>query len=205
MSWRRIIIRTLALLVVSVSCHSAATENSTENEAENVPSEDARNQVEAFHDSLVAMMKIDGYEARTLLIQPVVSTLFDVQRIAKVSLGRTWRTLDEDSQLEFAGLLERLIVATYVARFDSFTGQKFETDVVKESRRGQVVRTHLHGKDQSVRLDYFLRNGKVFNIAADGVSDLSLRRADYANTIKSQGYEALTRELQLKVEEAQTP
>lgn len=205
MNWRVIIIRTLALLVVSVSCHSDATENSTENAAENVPSEGARIQVEAFHDSLVAMMKIDGYEARRLLIQPVVSTLFDVQRIAQVSLGGTWRALDEDSQHEFTGLLERLIVATYVARFDSFTGQKFETDVVKELRGGQVVRTHLHGKNQSVRLDYFLRNGKVFNIAADGVSDLSLRRADYANIIKSQGYEALTRELQLKVEEAQTP
>jgi phospholipid transport system substrate-binding protein len=202
MRWRAM--HTLAVIIVMVFSSSAFSAEAAA-QADVKRSQDARLLVESFHNSLLAMMKTDGYEARAQLIQPVVSTLFDVQRIAQVSLGRTWRTLDENSQGEFTKLLERVIVATYADRFDGFTGQKFETDEVKQSRKGQVVRTHLHGKDQSVRLDYFLRNGKVFNIAADGVSDLSLRRADYANIIKSQGYEALRLELLTKVEEAQTP
>jgi phospholipid transport system substrate-binding protein len=55
-----------------------------------------------------------------------------------------------------------------------------------------VVRTELERSNgERVSLDYYFRGGQVFNVVADGVSDLSLRRADYNGVIKSQGYERL--------------
>jgi len=65
-----------------------------------------------------------------------------------------------------------------------------------------VVRSELLPRDgEPVKLDYFFRDGKVFNVAADGVSDLSLRRADYSRVIKDRGFDALISHLREKVEE----
>ena len=40
-------------------------------------------------------------------------------------------------------------------------------------------------------LDYYFRGDRVFNVVADGVSDLSLRRADYNSIVKEEGYDRL--------------
>jgi phospholipid transport system substrate-binding protein len=66
-----------------------------------------------------------------------------------------------------------------------------------------VVRTRLRRDAAAdVALDYFLRDDKVFNVVADGVSDLSLRRADYNSIIKSEGYERLLEHIRDKISAA---
>jgi phospholipid transport system substrate-binding protein len=63
-----------------------------------------------------------------------------------------------------------------------------------------VVRTRLlRPPDAPVTLDYFLRDGRIFDVVADGVSDLSLRRADYASIIQSRGYPALLEDLDASI------
>ena len=70
-------------------------------------------------------------------------------------------------------------------------------------RTGDVVRTRLlREAEADVTLDYFLRAGRVFNVVADGVSDLSLRRADYSSIIKTEGFAALLTHIQRKIDEA---
>ena len=41
----------------------------------------------------------------------------------------------------------------------------------------------------------------VYNLVADGVSDLSLRRADYNSIIKEKGYDALLRHIEENIAE----
>ena len=116
---------------------------------------------------------------------------------------RTWRDLTDAQQAEFVSLLSELVVATYADRFDGYSGQQFVTDEVRSVRTGHVVRTRLIRETEAdVMLDYFLRAGRVFNVVADGVSDLSLRRADYSSIIKSEGFSALLTHIQQKIDEA---
>lgn len=157
-----------------------------------------------FHLQLVAMMKLPDHAARAALIEPVVVDLFDMRRIASVSLGRSWRTLTAPEQARFVQRLTELVVATYADRFDNYAGQRFEHVQTETVRDGTVVRTVLHTSRAAVQLDYFLRDGRVFNVAADGVSDLSLRRADYSSIIKTEGYPALMDHMQRKIQEART-
>jgi len=131
-----------------------------------------------------------------------VAMLFDVSRIAKISVGRSWLKLNDDQRRDFKGVLGELIVATYADRFDAYKGQAFRVVGVREVKKGIVVRSELLPRDgEPVKLDYFFRDGKVFNVAADGVSDLSLRRADYSRVIKDRGFDALISHLREKVEE----
>lgn len=150
-------------------------------------------QIDGFHGSLIEVMRSGSeFAGRAALLAPVIGELFDVPTISRISLGKTWKTLEGSAQSDFSELLEELIVATYADRFESYNDQIFHHVSTEPARRGWVVKTELEKSDGSrVTMDYYFRDGKVFNVVADGVSDLSLRRADYNSIIKNEGYDQL--------------
>lgn len=161
--------------------------------------------VAGFHAALLEAAQVSLHAERETLLKPEIEAVFDVRRIAAISLGRTWRSLAEAQQDAFVDLLTALVVATYADRFDSYSGQRFVTDEVAAVKSGFVVHTRLVREAQEdVSLNYFLREGRVFNVVADGVSDLSLRRADYNSIIKNQGYDALLTHINEKIDLARS-
>ncbi len=148
-------------------------------------------------------MQLDGtYEERFNLLKPLIVESFDIDTIARVSLGRTWKTLEEDNKNQFIELLTNIVIGTYANRFDSYNNQKFETLETIEAKPGrQIVKTQLTKSNGGIiPLNYYFKNERIFNVVADGVSDLSLRRADYSAIIKKSGYDALVKELQNKLD-----
>ena len=167
--------------------------------------EQARGQIEQFHQVLGGLGELPEQRQREERLRPVIESVFDTQRIAGISLGRTWRTLEAPARETFVALLTDLIVATYAERFGANSSPQFVTDEVKGVKSGAVVQTRiLRSDDEPVTLDYFVRPGGVFNVVANGVSDLSLRRADYNSIIKEQGYEALLTHIRQKIQEARS-
>ncbi len=155
-----------------------------------------------FHATLLDMMKsAASRHDKVLNLEKVVDTLFDVPTISRISLGRTWSTLDAEAKAQFVARLRQLITVTYVDRFGEFNNQKFLTLGVVEAPRGWLVKTELtRASGGIVPLDYYFREDKVYNVVADGVSDLSLRRADYSSIIKEQGYEGLLAHIDASIE-----
>jgi len=163
----------------------------------------AQGVTEQFHKVLLQAAGLEMMGDREALLGPAIADAFNVERIASVSLGRTWKGLSEAERAEFTELLAALIVATYADRFDQYTGQRFVTDRVEAVRTGFVVYTTLERPgNSSVSLNYFLRDGGIFNVVADGVSDLSLRRADYNSIVKKEGYASLLAHLRNKIKQA---
>ncbi len=190
--------RRIGWLLVALCCTPAwADEGSAQAEAS------ARSAVEAFHVTLLEVMQSGlDFGGRYDKLLGAVSVAFDVRTIARLSLGsKQWRSLEEPDQQRVVDTLFDLVVATYAARFKSYNGQVFETLSVDSARRGQVVvKTHLVRKNgDPVRLDYYLRSSsgplRIFNVVAEGVSDLSLRRADYTAIIENEGFEGLLQSL----------
>ncbi len=69
-----------------------------------------------------------------------------------------------------------------------------------------IVRTELVKEDgERIPLNYMLRksNGewRIVNVVAQGVSDLSLKRAEYTAVIDSEGFDSLVTRLRGKVDE----
>lgn len=155
--------------------------------------------VHRFHNGLLKMARLPTHQQREAFITPLVYATFDLGRIAAVSLGRTWRKLEERDQQVFEATLGELISATYADRFDSFNGQVFEQIEVVATRSGVVVRTRIRTSERVVHLDYVTRDNGVFNVVADGVSDLSLRRSDYAAILKSSGFTLLLQSIRDKI------
>ena len=158
--------------------------------------------VEAFHAQLLKVMQMPGYADRLTALEPAVARFFDMPTVSRLTLGRFWRELEPVRRSQFHDLLENLIAATYADRFDSYDGQRFVTVGSVPARQGWVVKTELiRANGERVNLDYYFNGDAVFNVVADGVSDLSLRRADYNSIIKREGFGVLLRHLQDNIAE----
>ena len=167
----------------------------------------ARAKVEQFHAALLNSARMDtGFAAKAAVVVASLDTVFDIERIARISAGRIWRDLDDDAKAGYVALLRDLVTATYVSRFDADRGQRFETvSASVASPQRFVVRTRINRPDgKAVSLDYYFRGGRVFNVVADGVSDLSVRRADYAAIVKVSGFEGLMRQLRTQLTAARS-
>lgn len=72
-------------------------------------------------------------------------------------------------------------------------------------KKGRMrVRTRLvRPGDEAVQLDYVLQEEagrwRIVNVVANGVSDLSLKRADYGSIMKKQGFDLLVEKLEAQV------
>jgi phospholipid transport system substrate-binding protein len=170
--------------------------------------------VDRLHLALLDVMKRAGelgYQGRSALLTPVVESSFDFPTIARIVMGRHWAGLGNEEQQAFLKTFSRLSTATYAARFDSYGGEDFRL-VAEEPQKDKIlVRSELVKADGSVvKFDYLVHPGKdggwlIVNVIADGVSDLSVKRADYTTILKNEGYAALIAKLNDKIAQYEEP
>jgi phospholipid transport system substrate-binding protein len=167
---------------------------------------DAVAAIENLHAALLNnMQNADalGFAGRRDIIAPVIKKSFDLKFIARFVLGRHWEGLSSGQQREFRDVFTSWTIANYAARFNGYANEKFVTVSSEEARKGRVVvRTVLEVNDNradDVTLDYLLREAfgkwRIINVIAKGVSDLSLKRADYGAVIKAEGFASLIEKL----------
>ncbi len=163
--------------------------------------------VEKLHQNLLQVMtKADtlGFSGRVEALDPVLAEVFDFRTISRIVTGKHWKTLNDEQRVEFIDVFTKLSAATYASNFSAFSGEAFETLGVEERRGNLLVRTVIVKADgERVTLDYVLRDNKgmwqIVNVIADGVSDLSLKRADYTAVIKREGFNSLVSKLSDKI------
>ena len=163
--------------------------------------------VNRLHQSLIQAMqesKALDYNGRYEVLEPVILESFDFETIARIVMGRYWKKLDDQQKTEFIDIFSRLSIATYTAQFDSFSGESFEYLEDEEMKKGRVlVKTKLVTNDRAVPFNYVLHplkdRWRIINVIVDGVSDLSLKRADYTTTMKAEGFDGLISKLQEKL------
>ena len=163
--------------------------------------------VERLHETLLeAMTRAEqlGYEGRFNLIRPVIDDSFDINTIARIVTGRYWKDTDPAQRDSFKNVFRKLSAATYATNFSGFSGERFETILTEKSRRGVIVKTALIKADgEKIPLTYLLRGNDnkwlIVNVIAQGISDLSLKRADYTAVIKKEGFDSLLSRLNDKI------
>jgi len=145
-----------------------------------------------------------GYTGRYEQLKPVLISSFDIPYISRLVLGRYWKTLDHDQKTEFIKTFIDYGIAATASLFDGYNGETFRPANEERLESGRVViRTELVKTDgEIVHLDYLLheKDGRwyILNVIANGVSDLSLKRAEYTAVIRDQGFDALLAEIREK-------
>jgi len=140
-----------------------------------------------------------GYDGRFERLEPVINELFDIPFMAEKSIGRHWKTVDEENRAHLLATFERFTVANYAGRFTGYSGQLFETLRQQASKHGTVlVYSRLVLEDgEIIQLNYRLRPAeddgwRIIDVLLNGtVSELALRRSEYSSLIQREGFTAL--------------
>jgi phospholipid transport system substrate-binding protein len=146
-----------------------------------------------------------GYAGRYDRLSPVVTAAFDLPFIARIVVGRYWRSFDDEEKANFVETFSRLSIATYAGRFDGYSGERFKVVSSKESRHGRIIVRSILIKPEGdeIKLDYILHKSgnkwHIINVVANGVSDLSLKRSDYTAFLKKKGLKSLIDKLNEKI------
>ena len=172
-----------------------------------------REPVERLYAALLDVMKRAGelgFEGRYRALEPVIGASYDVPFMAELILGRQWRALSPEQQQLWLATFARLTVSTYADRFDAFSGERFEVGAVEAGTQGtQVVRTKLLRSDgEPVALDYRMRPSaagwRIIDVFLNGtVSELALRRSEYAALMRRDGFDALIAAVKQKIAAAE--
>ena len=190
------------LLVLSQSAFTGETTDDSYNDAIEV--------VEQLHTVLLRVMQAAGsmeFSERYSILEPVITESFDTPVITKVILSRYWKGLTPQQQENFIHLFNQQTIATYASRFDSFNDDVFTTIKVEQLKKGRIlVRTEIQSSGESpVKLDYLMHKKneqwQIISVIADGVNDLSLKRAEYSTVIKDNGYDYLVTNIEKKIVE----
>lgn len=171
--------------------------------------QDARNPVEQLYAVLIECLKNAdalGLEGRRAKIAPAVASGYDVPFMAEKILGRHWASLSEPDRARWTETFGSLTVATYAERMTGFTGQVFEVVKVEPSQRDTalVYTQVVTPKEAPIAINYRMRqNGdgwRIIDVYLNGtVSELALRRSEYAAVLQRDGFEKLVASIDEKI------
>ena len=159
--------------------------------------------IESLHSALLTIARMDGennFEKKYSLLEPTISKCFDFRKIAKLVTGRYWENGLKSEQEDFEKSLLSTAVHNYVLNFDRNSGLQFELVEKKIRKNKAVIETSLISSDESItKLKYVLYKKEerwfIVNVVARGVSDLSLKRADYMRFLESNSLGNLAKKL----------
>lgn len=140
------------------------------------------------------------------MLAPAVDRTFDLDTILKVSVGLRWESIDQAAQARLSKTFRRFTVASYVANFDKYDGEKFRIfPGSRDSGSDKVVRTEIRGATgDPIRLDYVMRNEndawRAVDVLLDGsISRVAVQRSDFRKILAGGDVDALINSLRRKI------
>ena len=153
-------------------------------------------QVQTLTNSLLKSMQAGRAESmaeRYRSLEPVIEQVFALPLVTRLAVGPDWANFSPDQQKAVIAAFTRFTIANYAYNFRDFDGQRFEVDDNVQTRgTDKIVRTRvIPAHDTPVNLLYRMHevNGtwKIVDVYSDGISELALRRSDFAAALAAGG------------------
>jgi phospholipid transport system substrate-binding protein len=139
-------------------------------------------------------------------LAPVVDQVFDLETVLKVSVGLRWDAMDPGVRTRLLKAFRRFTVATYVANFDKYDGERFQIlPGTRDSGTDRIVGTEIvSGTGERMRLDYVMRddNGtwRAVDVLLEGsISRVAVQRSDFRKILANGDADALIASLRRKI------
>ncbi len=165
--------------------------------------------IEGLNASLLDVLKQSnelGYQQRYDLLAPALQETFDLEYMARQSVGRAFLDLADADRQTWYALFANYMTANYASRFDHYSGQTFEIVGEEPGAKDTVlIRTKVIDPGQEdVPLGYRVRETpdgcKVVDVYLKGtISELALRRSEYAAVLKREGFDPLVASVKARI------
>jgi phospholipid transport system substrate-binding protein len=158
---------------------------------------------------LLRLMKIGhtrSFADRMALLRPAVEQAFNLPLILQNSIGVRYTSIPAAAQAELLEVFTQFTVASYVANFDSFDGERFELlPGLRHVGADDVVQTRIvPPSGDPTRLDYVVRSAdgawRIIDVLLNGsISRVAVQRSDFRSLIGSGDPTPLINNLRSKV------
>jgi phospholipid transport system substrate-binding protein len=141
-------------------------------------------------ESLMRSGPSTPFPTRFQTLAPVIDRVYDLTVVLSVSVGPRWSSLNDATRKELMDAFRAFTIASFVANFDKYEGEKFE--VMPDTRvvgSKQVVQTRIvSGNGEPIRLDYVMEPAdsgwRITDVLADGtISRVAVQRSDFRSLL----------------------
>lgn len=119
---------------------------------------------------------------------------FDMNTIARFSLGRYWRIATKEERDQYMKLFREMIVDVYSARLSEYKGQDVDVRSARAAGKTDVLVTSYivsEGSGPEIQVDWRLRRKdehyRIIDVIVEGVSMSVTQRSDFAAVIQRGG------------------
>lgn len=165
--------------------------------------------IKDLYAALEALMRtgqVTPFPDRFQTLAPVIDRVYDLATVLRVSVGLGWPKFDDAIRDDLMDAFRAFTIASFVANFDKYEGEKFE--VLAETRiagADQVVQTKIVAETgEPIRLDYVMQPSdsgwRVTDVLLDGtISRVAVQRSDFRSLLSHGTADALIASLRRKV------
>ena len=140
------------------------------------------------------------------LIESKIVPHFNFTRMARLAMGRNWRSATPEQQKALASEFKTLLVRTYSTALVNYKGQQIDYKPLRAKPEDSEVTVKSEvkpsGSTQPVTIDYELEktsNGwKIYDVKVEGVSLVTTYRDTFATEVREGGIDGLIKSLAAK-------
>jgi phospholipid transport system substrate-binding protein len=149
---------------------------------------------------------LQGQESRAVRrteIKKVILGNFNLEEMARETLGERWNTLGKTKQSEFRGVFQELFLDSYSRLVLDFLRKEKIAYVGEDGGQDRAtVKTLIQRTSEEIPVDYYLMQVegklKVRDVSIDGVSIVGNYRNSFSRIIKQESYESLLKKMKLQ-------
>jgi phospholipid transport system substrate-binding protein len=162
-----------------------------------------------FYLALEASMRAGRttpFRSRFDALAPVLDQVFDLETVLRVSVGLRWDNIDADLQTRLLKIYRQFTIATYVATFNTYNGERFRIlPGQRDAGTDRIIATEIiRGNGDHLRLDYVMReangNWRAVDVLLEGtISRVAIQRSDFRKLLSNGDVDALIASLHRKI------
>lgn len=169
--------------------------------------EQARALVETVGTDVLEILRDDELTDQETLhrLEEVLEGSIDMDLVARLILGRHWRTANEAQREQYLDLFRAYALDSVASRLHLYEGQAFEiTDAQVVGERDALVTTRITGGGQPLGVNWRLREIEggdlvAIDVVVEGVSLIVTLRSEFNSVIERQGMDGLLAELRQRI------
>lgn len=156
---------------------------------------DAEIFIRAIGNKTLASLREEGIteQERVNRFKELLEEAFDLQQIARFTLGRYWRVATNEEKKEYVELFKKFVIQAYANRFQELSGKSFRVIQTRSLSSSQaLVMTEIFApQNPSIKVNWRVRwknhVHKITDVVVEGISMSVTQRDEFVSVIRQRG------------------